>query len=108
THERVLRLHKVSGRLEIADRLSGSGAHDLRWRFHLAPGVVAEQIDERTFGLSATGGRWTLRCSPGLRMAIVPAEYSPSYGVAKPCFAIELSTRATIDGSAAWEFVISR
>jgi hypothetical protein len=108
THERVLRLHKVSGRLEIADRLSGSGGHDLQWRFHLAPGIGAEQSDERTVGLSAPGGCWTLHCPPGLRMAIVPAEYSPSYGVAQPCFAIELSTRATIDGSAAWEFVLSR
>jgi len=88
THERRLRLDKRSGALEIVDRLSGSGDHELRWRFHLAPGVDAEPFDERTCRLSAAGRRWTLQYPPGLDMVIVAAADSPSYGVTRPCLAI--------------------
>jgi hypothetical protein len=107
THEREWRLDKKSGRLEIVDRLSGRGIHYVRWRFHLAPGVDADRLGEQTCGLSAMGRRWILGCSPGLQMAIVPAAYSPSYGVTRPCLAVELSTRAKLDGSRAWDFSIS-
>jgi uncharacterized heparinase superfamily protein len=107
THERALRLDKASGALAIVDRLTGAGDHDLRWHFHLAPGVSAGMVDERTVRLSAGGGRWMLRYPAGLQAAVVPAAYSPSYGVAMPCLALELWTRAALGQHHAWEFVVS-
>lgn len=107
THERAVRLEKRSGALAIVDRFTGAGDHDLRWHFHLAPGVDAEPIDERTARLSANGRRWQLGFPAGLQLTIVPAEYSPSYGVVRPCLALELSTRATVDNHRTWEFSLS-
>src|SRR6185295_18685959 len=43
THERTFTFRKDSGAVVIVDRLTGRGRHDLRWHFHLAPGVGAER-----------------------------------------------------------------
>jgi hypothetical protein len=107
THERRFRLDKRSGALEIVDRLMGSGDHELRWRFHLAPGVEAEASDERTCRLSTAARRWMLRYPPGLEIGIVPAAYSPSYGVTQPCLAVQLSTRLALHDSSEWAFLLS-
>ena len=107
THERVIRLQKASGRLEVVDRLRGRGEHDVRWHFHLAPGVDAAQVDPTAIALSARGGRWRLQCPPGLQATIDPAGYSPSYGAKVPCLAVTLSARVTLDGERAWAFSIT-
>jgi hypothetical protein len=106
-HERRIRLVKPSGTLVIVDRLSGRGEHDVRWHFHLSPGVAAERISDTTVSLTASGRRWTLTMPAGLQVTIMAAAYSPSYGVAAPCVAIDLSLRATIDGDRTYEFAIS-
>ena len=106
THERCFRLHKASGALTIVDRLSGRGDHDLRWHFHLAPGVGAEPAEAATLALTTCGRTWRLRVPPGLAAAISPAAYSPSYGVTVPCLAIDVSTRVTLDRDRSWEFSI--
>jgi Heparinase II/III-like protein/Heparinase II/III N-terminus len=106
THERVVRLHKATGALEIVDRLHGRGDHELRWHFHLAPGVAAEPVGETTIVLSVHGRRWLLTLSSGLRAAVGPAAYSPSYGVKVPCLAIDATTHASIDGHREWAFAI--
>jgi uncharacterized heparinase superfamily protein len=107
THERILRLRKASGALEVVDRLRGRGQHDLRWHFHLAPGVGAEPVDPATLFLSAQGGRWRVQFPSGLHVAIEPAAYSPSYGTKVSCLAITLSTRVALDGDRTWEFFIT-
>jgi hypothetical protein len=107
THERRVRLQKLSGKLTIVDRLSGRGDHELRWHFHLAPGVVADPIDATTLALTASGRQWRLHLPSGLRAAIRPAAYSPSYGVMVPCLAIDASMRVTLDGDRTWEFSIA-
>jgi hypothetical protein len=106
THERRVRLVKSSGALLIADRLSGRGDHDIRWHFHLAPGVVARRLNDTMVSLTAGGVRWKLTLPPGLDVAIAPAEYSPSYGVAVPCLAIDLTSRVMLDGARTYEFAI--
>jgi uncharacterized heparinase superfamily protein len=107
THERAFRLVKSTGALHIADRLTGRGAHDLRWHFHIAPGVAVTPIDDRTLRLSARGRAWLLHVPPGLAVSIEPAAYSPSYGVRQACLAVDATTRATLDGAHTWEFSIT-
>src|SRR6185295_12050783 len=51
THERTFRLLKPSGTLLIGDRLSGRGRHEVRWHFHLAPGVSAAPAGDTTVRL---------------------------------------------------------
>ena len=106
THERRFLLQKPSGALTIVDRLIGRGDHELRWHFHLAPGVGAQPLDAATLVLTANGRQWRLRLPPGLHAAIGPAAYSPSYGVKRPCLAIDLSMHATLDGAREWSFSI--
>jgi hypothetical protein len=106
THERTLRLSRSDGTLTIVDRLSGSGVHDLRWHFHLAPGVDAETLPGRV-ELSARDRRWTLRGSEDLLFSIAAGEYSPSYGVKEPCQVIDIETRVHLDGAHTWTFSIT-
>ena len=106
THERALRLRRPSGALEIVDRVTGRGEHDLCWHFHLSPGVGAERLDSTSLSLAAHGRRWTMRFPAGLHLSIAPAEYSPSYGVSVPCLALDLSARTRIDGEVTWAFSI--
>jgi hypothetical protein len=107
SHERTFQLQKSSGALVIIDRVSGRGEHEFRWHFHLAPGIAARQFDERTVALDGRGGRWLLAVPAGVQKSIGPARYSPSYGVALPCVAIDLSLRATLDGDRCYQFAIS-
>jgi len=107
THERALRLSKDDGALTITDRLTGRGEHDLRWHFHLAPGVAAVDLGGGAVELSAQGRTWTLRAAPALSPSIRPAAYSPSYGVKRPCVAIDFTARVALDGQSLWEFSIS-
>jgi len=48
-----------------------------------------------------------LRVPAGLETAIAKAEYSPSYGVAVPCVAIDLTARVVLDEAKSWEFSIT-
>jgi len=105
THERTLRLSKRSGALDIVDRLSGRGTHDLLWHFHLAPGVAVEP-GEHGMRLTAPGLEARLRFDSALHSAIEPAWYSPSYGVRLACAAINLTLRAAVDGERTWAFSV--
>lgn len=106
-HERAFRLLKPSGALVIVDRLSGRGAHDFRWHFHLAPGVSAEQLDESTVSLKTGTKHWRLKKPAELQVSIEPASYSPSYGVKVPTLAIDMSIRAVLDGDRLYEFTFA-
>jgi hypothetical protein len=113
-HERTLRLQKASGTLEVVDRLSGHGTYDVRWHFHLAPGVSAAVADGTPSGragsalllLKAGTREWNLQTPADLKVSVGPAWYSPSYGVKVPCFAIDLSSRVTLDGDRTYSFSI--
>jgi hypothetical protein len=105
-HERELRLRKSDGSLEIVDRVNGTGAHQLRWHFHLAPGVEA-CVREAGVLLTATGRRWQLTVPPGLTVSVRLTQYSPSYGVAVDCHAIEIALDAELTGHDSWSFRIT-
>jgi hypothetical protein len=106
THERTFRFVKTSGDLTIVDRLTGRGRHDVRWHFHLAPGVAASHGADACISLAAHGSRWTLRMPAGVSVVIVPAEYSPSYGVKVPCLAVDVSSQVELAVRRSWEFSI--
>jgi len=107
THERAFRLSKSSGSLTIVDRVKGHGEHDLRWHFHLAPGVDAVPAGETALRLSAQGRTWTLLVPRGLQLSIGPAEYSPSYGVTRACLAVDATAHVTLEGDRIWEWSIT-
>lgn len=107
THERTFRLSKSDGALTILDRLKGRGEHDLRWHFHLAPAVKAESLSSSAVLLTSKARHWYLRMPGGVAVEIVAAEYSPSYGVACPCMAVNASARVAFDGVAAQCFEFS-
>jgi uncharacterized heparinase superfamily protein len=104
THERTLALLKPSGALRIVDRLNARCEHDLRWHFHLAPGVEAQRSGPGAVMLAAGGRQWRFSFPDCLHPSIEPAWYSPSYGVRTRCLAIELSIRTRPDRNRGWEF----
>jgi heparinase II/III-like protein len=105
THERSFTLSKRDGRLTIADCLSGSGDHDVCWRFQLAPEVDAT-LAGTAVRLAAAGRLWTVCLPDGLQASLRPSHYSPSYGVAEPCLSIHIEARVHFDGARRWEFAI--
>jgi Heparinase II/III-like protein/Heparinase II/III N-terminus len=107
SHERRFRFTKSDGELRIVDRFTGRGAHTFRWHFHLAPGISAERTGETSVRLTGDGRQWVLTVPAGVDLAIEPAEYSPSYGVAVPCVAINVSLHETLAGERRCAFSIS-
>ena len=106
SHERTFRFTRTSGALVIVDRLAGRGPHQLRWHFHLAPGVAAERADDWTVRLTASAARCELRVPAGVSVAVQPAEYSPSYGVKHACLAVNVTATVDVDGERTFSFSI--
>ena len=105
THERTFRLNRESGLLLIEDWLSGSGRHDLAWRFHLAPGVEAAP-EEGGFALSVQGEALRLAGPDDLAGAVEDAWSSPSYGVRLPARCLTLTAQPDVARSPTWRFAI--
>jgi hypothetical protein len=107
THERWLRLDKASGALRIVDRVLGAGSHDLRWHFHLAPGVEVAALDAQRLALAVAARRWILRYPADLTAVAGASFYSPSYGVRRPCRCVDFSIRTALAGARDWTFEIA-
>lgn len=103
-HTRTFRWTRSTGDLEIVDRLEGAGRHRLRWHFHLAPGVTARLDAGGSVALTCGLDRRSLLLPEGLEVAVVPSDYSPSYGVKRPCLAIDAMATVAVDGSREWVF----
>jgi hypothetical protein len=103
THERHFKFDTGTGRLRIEDRLSGSGAHDLRWHFHFAPGVDPT-IERDACILRGSGVAMRLEWSGELDARLDDAWYSPSYGVRVPCRSLNLSSHSAIGADSRWSF----
>ena len=107
THEREFRLKKADGALEFTDRLHGRGAHQLRWHFHLAPGVEAAEAGDGSVELRARGRAWRLKVPDSLERSIEEGRYSPSYGVAVPCKVINATAQVVLAGTESWTFSVT-
>lgn len=110
THTRTFRHDVSSGRLEIADLLSGGGRHRAVWHFHLAPSVEP-RLDERGAAvfLVAAGHRWRLAWSnAGLSASLVETAISPSYGVSRASQAVRLAADVDLSGPFQVGFNVAR
>ena len=119
-HERTLRLLKGADSLEIIDVLRGTGAHELAWHFHFAPGVDVESgpsggrsggdAGQSHFILtargSARGPRFRFTVPRELAAVVQSAWYSPSYGVRVQCEALELRCETVLAGERRWSFAL--
>jgi ubiquinone/menaquinone biosynthesis C-methylase UbiE len=106
THERSLRLNRATGLLLIEDRLGGAGEHEVKWHFHLAPGVEGKVSPGGVFELSTTQGPVLLTVEPTITGVVEDSWYSPSYGVRVPSRRLALGCLTAIDGTAVWRFAI--
>lgn len=103
THTRRFVLDRRTGRLDIEDRLQGSGRHRLAWHFHFAPGVNA-RLDAAACEITAPWARARLVWPASLSAQVVQAWYSPSYGARVPSQCLALSAERDVSASAAWQF----
>jgi hypothetical protein len=103
-HDRLFSFDIRNGQLTIEDVLSGTGMHDLRWHFHLAPGLDVT-VDGRTASLRGNGIGVRLDLPTGLTAAVDDAWYSPSYGRRLECKALSLSARAAVGIGTRWTFI---
>ena len=95
THERSIRLD-LSGRLQIEDRLEGSGERVVRRNFTLAPSARAETVGEGKVSITAGPVRAHFRFEPDAEARIVDSEVSAEYGVKQPTQAIEIVQRLAL------------
>ena len=107
-HRRRFVHDRQTGQLDIEDELRSEGVHELCWHFHLAPGVEA-QLDpgHATLRLLARGQHFELQWSgPELEAELTPSQYSPSYGRAQPCLALNLRTKRPMTEGSRWTFLL--
>jgi len=103
THERSFVLDRATGRLEIADHLSGGARHRLSWHFHFAPAVTAT-LEGGTCVLQSSSAVVHLRFPADLRATLTDAWYSPSYGVRVACQSLDLTVEAEVGPGSEWRF----
>lgn len=106
THERSFTLNRATGRLEIADHLSGSARHRLAWHFHFAPGVAAT-LAGGICALQSAAGLVHLRFPAALHATLTDAWYSPSYGVRSACRALKLAAEVEVGPASEWRFTFT-
>ena len=106
-HERRVTLRRTDGALHIDDHVDGTGDHRLSWHFHFAPGVAVVPVSDNRFELSASGVRAMLEVPTDLIASLFTASYSPSYGILRPCAAIDATTQVRIDGRRSWAFSVT-
>jgi hypothetical protein len=105
SHVREVVADKTMPRVVVHDRLDGSGAHALTWRFHLDPRVRAE-VQGRDVRLSTPSREVLLRSDlPGsFTPALEPGWVSPSYGVKVPATVVVWTGTVTLPMAASHSF----
>jgi glycosyltransferase involved in cell wall biosynthesis/ubiquinone/menaquinone biosynthesis C-methylase UbiE len=97
THDRGFELTISAGLLLIVDRFIGRGRHELRWHFHCGDDVVAVP-DGRMVRLAAPGDvQAVLIGAQAQDWTITAGEWSPSYGVRRPCQVVECTETVILD-----------
>ena len=91
THERRLDLSCLDNTLIISDIISGQGIEHCEWNFLLAPGCVVTSLENAALQIENQGTCIMFSYPSDLKMEILAAGYSPSYGVQYDCPLIRLS-----------------
>jgi hypothetical protein len=81
THRRIVRFDKAKRYWQIEDQLMGEGAHDLAFRFHVAPGLVVEPtVDQIQIRDRDSGARLLIRCQkPDRQVSLSQPELEPQF-----------------------------
>lgn len=97
-HERRFEFNQVTAGLVVTDRFVGECEADVRWHFHVAPGVEVCSEGQALY-LHAGAVAVRLDIPHGLRTTVGDGLYSPSYGVTLPCRVIDMETKLRLDGA---------
>lgn len=107
-HTRRFTHDQRTGALDIEDRLTGMGAHDLVWSFHFHPSVTPEIAGDSAI-LHAPKGRWRLDWGDAtLAASIEDSWVSPSYGVRVASKALRLRRKQTEISDNSWRFGVRK
>lgn len=95
-HRREIHLRKAARRIEVIDRLQGTGRHVLTWNFTLASGVALRPAGEGRWELAGASARALLALErmeartgrEPLRSEVVETFVSPRYGVGEKTIAL--------------------
>lgn len=96
-HERELRFEPSRPRLEVTDRFSGRGSHEVEWRIQLAPGVEPRPDGDRRWRLETRDAAFLLCLEDDVALRVETAHHSPSYGRRLECFALSWRDRVRLD-----------
>ncbi|MEQ8178409.1 MAG: alginate lyase family protein [Amphiplicatus sp.] len=107
-HARRFTHDRATGALDIEDRLTGEGAHDLVWSFHFHPSVTPELANGAVI-LRTPKGVWRLDWSDAaLEASITESWVSPSYGVRMPSKALRLRRAGVSISDNSWRFGVRK
>lgn len=108
-HTRTILVDKETPRVAIHDRLSGEGAHEVVWRFHLDPSTEVETIGRAVRIASGPREVWlTHESTAALAMGLEDGWVSPSYGVKVPSTVVTLRGTVTMPCDASFGFAAER
>ena len=108
-HTRTVVVDKQRPRVAVHDRVAGDGRHELVWRFHLDPAVVAQVCDGDVRLASGSREVWlTHRADAALALARDDGWVSPSYGVKIPSTVITFKGVVTVPFEASFGFAAER
>jgi hypothetical protein len=89
----------------IDDTLTGTGTHDVVWRFPLDPAIRAEIRDQDVRFESGGRARWLRPASPlPASWTLEPGWVSPSYGVKQDTMVVTLRARLTMPQALTYRF----
>lgn len=107
-HVRRFEHNRVSGQLQIVDKLNGVGSHKAVWHFHFADGILAE-LGSTGCILRSRERNWRLVWSDTtLRPVLLDGSVSPSYGVKRPSMMLRLERTLYLATPAVFEFNLKR
>ena len=92
-HQR--RISYTGGAFTITDRVDGTGAHQLRWRFHLHPDLKIIHCADDAFEFDGGFGM-RVQAPAGARLGVGDGWYSPSYNCRVPIPVCEIVLDATL------------
>jgi hypothetical protein len=97
-------LPDCGGTAIVRDRIAGTGRHQMMWRFHLDPGIRADEVGAAIRLCAGSTEVWLRPESPlpDLHLRLEPGWVSPSYGVRVPTSVVVASLDAELPVSVTW------
>lgn len=98
THLRLFRFYKKKSILMLTDQFKGTGRHDFHWHFHFGPNIHAQQLEKNKLQLKPkhSDSGFFLFYPDKMTLALNEGEFSPAYGIVKPCMTADFSIQNTL------------